>query len=46
VISLRPKVRLVVARLMGHADSRMLQKSYSREDTEAIIEAMKKATGK
>jgi integrase len=37
---------LVVARLMGHSDTRMLQKTYFREDTEAMVEAMKKATGK
>ena len=37
---------LVVARLMGHSDARMLQKTYFREDTEAMVEAMKKATGK
>jgi integrase len=37
---------LVVARLMGHTDTRMLQKTYYREDTEAMVEAMKKATGK
>jgi len=39
-------MRLVVAWLMGHTDTRMLQKTYSREDTEAIVEAMKKATRK
>jgi integrase len=37
---------LVVARLMGHSDGRMLQKSYVREDTDAMVEAMKKAIGK
>jgi integrase len=36
---------LVVARLMGHSDGRMLQKTYFREDTDAMVEAMKKATG-
>ena len=35
---------LVVARLMGHSDGRMLQKTYFREDTDAMVEAMKKAT--
>ena len=34
---------LVVARLMGHSDGRMLQKTYFREDTDAMVEAMKKA---
>lgn len=37
---------LVVARLMGHSDGRMLQKTYFREDTDAMVEAMKKATGR
>ena len=37
---------LVVARLMGHSDARMLQKTYFREDTDAMVEAMKRATGK
>ena len=35
----------VVARLFGHSDARMLQKTYFREDTDAMVEAMKKATG-
>jgi integrase len=37
---------LVVARLLGHSDARMLQRTYFREDTAAMVEAMKKATGK
>ena len=37
---------LIVARLMGHTDARMLQKTYFREDTAAMVEAMKKATNK
>ncbi len=37
---------LVVARLLGHTDARMLQKTYFREDTAAMVEAVKKATGK
>ena len=37
---------LIVARLLGHSDSRMLQKTYFREDAAAMIEAVKKATGK
>ena len=37
---------LIVARLMGHTDARMLQKTYFREDTAAMVEAMKKATEK
>ena len=37
---------LIVARLMGHSDARMLQKTYFREDTAAMVEAVKKATGK
>jgi integrase len=37
---------LIVARLMGHTDARMLQKTYFREDTAAMVEAVKKATGK
>jgi hypothetical protein len=37
---------LVVARLMGHSHARMLQKTYFREDTDAMVGAMKKATGK
>ena len=36
---------LIVARLMGHSDARMLQKTYFREDTAAMVEAVKKATG-
>ncbi|HKM55949.1 MAG TPA: hypothetical protein VJY33_21260, partial [Isosphaeraceae bacterium] len=36
---------LVIARLFGHSDARMLQKTYFREDTDAMVEAMKKATG-
>jgi integrase len=34
---------LIVARLMGHSDGRMLQKTYFREDTDAMVEAMKRA---
>jgi integrase len=37
---------LIVARLLGHSDARMLQRTYFREDTEAMVEAMRKATGK
>jgi integrase len=37
---------LVVARLLGHSDARMLQRTYFREDTAALVEAMKKATRK
>ncbi|MGO9470508.1 MAG: tyrosine-type recombinase/integrase [Isosphaeraceae bacterium] len=37
---------LVVARLLGHSDARMLEKTYFREDTDAMVEAVKKATGK
>jgi integrase len=37
---------LIVARLMGHSDSRMLEHTYFREDTAAMVEAMKKPTGK
>jgi integrase len=37
---------LIVARLMGHTDARMLQKTYFREDTEAMVAAMEKAKGK
>lgn len=37
---------LIVARLMGHSDARMLQKTYFREDTAAMVDAMKKARGK
>jgi integrase len=37
---------LIVARLMGHSDARMLQRTYFREDTDAMVEAMRKATGK
>lgn len=36
---------LIVARRMGHSDARMLQKTYFREDTAAMVEAVKKATG-
>ena len=36
---------LIVARLMGHSDARMLQKTYYREDTAAMVEAVKRATG-
>jgi hypothetical protein len=35
---------LVVARLMGHSGGRMLQQTYFREDTDAMVEAMKRAT--
>ncbi len=35
----------MIARLFGHSDARMLQKTYFREDTDAMVEAMKKATG-
>jgi integrase len=34
---------LIVARLMGHSDGRMLQTTYFREDTAAMVEVMKKA---
>ena len=37
---------LIVARLMGHSDARMLQKTYFREDTAAMVEAMKRAVGR
>jgi integrase len=37
---------LIVARLLGHSDARMLQRTYFREDTEAMVKAMRKATGK
>jgi integrase len=37
---------LIVARLLGHSDARMLQRTYFREDTDAMVEAMKRATGK
>jgi integrase len=37
---------LVVARLLGHSDAHMLQKTYFREDTAAMVEAVKKTTGK
>ena len=37
---------LIVARLLGHSDARMLQKTYFREDTAAMVEAVKRATGK
>jgi integrase len=37
---------LVVARLLGHSDARMLQRTYFREDTDAMVEAVKKATQK
>jgi integrase len=37
---------LVVARLLGHSDARMLQKTYFREDTAAMVEAVMRATGK
>ena len=37
---------LIVARLLGHSDARMLQKTYFREDTVAMREAAKKATEK
>ena len=30
---------LIVARLMGHSDARMLERTYFREDTEAMVEA-------
>lgn len=36
---------LVVARLMGHTDVRQLERTYFREDTDAMVEAMRKATG-
>ena len=36
---------LIVARLLGHSDATMLQKTYFREDTEAMREAAKKARG-
>jgi integrase len=36
---------LIVARLMGHSDSRMLEQTYFREDTAAMVEAMKKPGG-
>jgi integrase len=36
---------LIVARLMGHSDARMLQKTYFREDTAAMVESVKRATG-
>jgi integrase len=32
---------LIVARLLGHSDARMLQKTYFREDTDAMVEAVK-----
>jgi hypothetical protein len=31
---------------MGHTDARMLPKTYFREDTDAMVEAMKKAVGR
>jgi integrase len=37
---------LIVARLLGHSDARMLQKTHFREDTDAMVEAVKKATRK
>jgi integrase len=37
---------LIVARLMCHSDARMLKKTYFREDSAAMVEAMKRATGK
>jgi hypothetical protein len=36
----------IVTRLLGHSNARMLQRAYFRGDTEAVIEAMRKATGK
>ena len=37
---------LIVARLLGHSDGRMLQKTYFREDTDAMVEVMKRGTGR
>jgi Phage integrase family len=45
-INRRKMDSLVVARLMGHSDGRMLQQTYFREDTDAMVEAMKKAAGR
>jgi integrase len=45
-INRRKMDSLIVARLLGHSDARMLQRTYFREDTDAMVEAMKKATGK
>jgi integrase len=45
-INLQKMDSLIVARLMGHSDSRMLEQTYFREDTAAMVEAMKKPGGK
>jgi hypothetical protein len=37
---------VIVARLLGHTDVRMLVKTYFREDADATIEVMKKAAVK
>lgn len=37
---------LIVARLVGHSDARMLQKYYFREDANAMADAMRRAKGK
>ena len=36
---------LVVAKLIGHSDPKMLHHTYFREETDAMVEAMKKARG-
>jgi integrase len=37
---------VIVARLLGHTDVRMLVKTYFREDADATVEVMKKAAVK
>ena len=44
-INLQKMDSLIVARLMGHTDPRMLARTYFREDAAAMVEAMKKAKG-
>ena len=44
-INLQKLDSLVVARLMGHSNSRMLEQTYFREDTAVMVEAMKKPGG-
>jgi hypothetical protein len=36
-------LHLIVARLTGHSDARMLRRTYFREDMEAMVEAMGKS---
>ena len=44
LINRRKVDSVIVARLLGHSDGRMLLKTYYREDTAAMVEVMKMAS--